>query len=276
MASPNFRPGMRGAGLARAAALCTLAGLAMLAASGSPSIAAGDAQTEDGAELYRQHCASCHGSTGEGDGPVAERLKAPPQPLTTLSERNAGVFPTEYVHRIIDGREERKEHGSRVMPVWGTYYGLRAQTQGRDAPDTETAIRTRISSLIAYLETIQVGTTATAVAARSLVDRHVDAFRARDLDAIMNLYTDESVLAKSGGVLRGRTQIRDYYEALFAEFDQPGATFDLLEQMVVGNVAHIVWRGETPGSVYERASETFAVEAGKIRYQIAAVGARAR
>ena len=93
---------------------------------------------------------------------------------------------------------------------------------------------------------------------------------------MMSLYTDDSVLATPTGILQGRKQIGEYYQTLFAEFGRPGATFELLERTVAGDVAHVVWRGETPGSVYERASETFAVEAGKIRYQIAAVKARTR
>jgi putative copper export protein/mono/diheme cytochrome c family protein len=36
----------------------------------------------DGAALYPQHCASCHGSEGRGDGPAARGLRIPPADLT--------------------------------------------------------------------------------------------------------------------------------------------------------------------------------------------------
>jgi mono/diheme cytochrome c family protein len=266
------------AGLVRSAALHAATIVAMLATSWSPSVA-DEAKEAEGARLYRQNCASCHGMTGQGDGPVAERLKAAPRPLTTLARRHAGTFPTEYVYRIIDGREERRAHGGRNMPVWGTYYGLRAQGQGRDAPDTETAIRERIIALIAHLKSIQVGYTAGAgetAATATLLERHLKAFGARDVDAVMAAYADDSVLVIPTGVLQGREQIGDYYEALFAEFGKPGTAFNLLERTVVGNVAHIVWSGETPDNVYEYTAETFAVEDGKIHYQITAFKTAAR
>jgi mono/diheme cytochrome c family protein len=39
--------------------------------------AAGVAAAADGAALYKQHCASCHGETGAADTPVGKALKAP-------------------------------------------------------------------------------------------------------------------------------------------------------------------------------------------------------
>ncbi len=36
----------------------------------------------DGATLYPQHCASCHGADGRGDGPAAKGLRIPPADLT--------------------------------------------------------------------------------------------------------------------------------------------------------------------------------------------------
>ena len=278
MASPKFRPGVSRTGPVRTAALCSATFAAVLAIFCAPAAAA-DADKTDGARLFRQHCASCHGDTGRGDGPVAERLKTPPPALTTLARRHAGAFPTEYVYRIIDGREERRVHGGRNMPVWGTYYGLQAQGQGRNAPDTETAIRQRILNLIAYLESIQVGYTAGAGEAAetgNVLDRHLKAFAARDKDAVMAAYGDDSVVVIPTGILQGKQQIGAYYDAVFAEFAKPGTAFDLRERTVVGNVAHIVWSGETPDTVYEYTAETFAIEGGTIRYQITAFKTRAR
>lgn len=272
MANTNVLPGTSVAGLVRSAAPCAAAFMVALAAFWSPA-AADAAKESEGASLYRQHCASCHGGTGRGDGPVAKRLTPPPPALTTLARRHGGVFPTDYVYRIVDGREERRAHGGRSMPVWGTYYGLQAQGSGRDAPDTETAIRQRILALVGHLESIQVGYTTGAGAAdatRDLLARHLEAFGARDRDALMESYTDDAVLVIPSGPLTGRDEIGGYYDALFAEFAKPGAAFNLLEQTVVDNMAHIVWSGETADRTFKRTAETFAVEDGKIRYQITA------
>ena len=75
-----------------------------------------------GAKIFQNYCASCHGPTGNGDGPVAPALKAKVPQLTTLAQRNHGEFPTENVRRIIAGDETTAAHGSREMPIWGPIF----------------------------------------------------------------------------------------------------------------------------------------------------------
>jgi mono/diheme cytochrome c family protein len=76
----------------------------------------------DGARIFRNYCASCHGVNGNGDGPVAPALKTKVPLLTTLAQRNHGAFPTARVRRIIAGDEDHAAHGSREMPVWGPVF----------------------------------------------------------------------------------------------------------------------------------------------------------
>ncbi len=136
------------------------AGLLMIAALAGPISAQsgeGDAEPEQdravlGALSYRIHCLNCHGSSGTGDGPMAELLKIVPADLTRLAAEHGGVFPTERVYQAIDGRQEISGHGSRQMPVWGIGF----QDLGRD-DDQEAAVRDKILDLIAYLQTLQAG-----------------------------------------------------------------------------------------------------------------------
>ncbi len=103
-----------------------------------------------GALSYRIHCLNCHGSSGTGDGPMAELLKIVPADLTLLAERH-GEFPAEHVYRSIDGRQEIAAHGPRQMPIWGIGF----QDPGRDT-DQEGAVRDKILDLVAYVETLQI------------------------------------------------------------------------------------------------------------------------
>ncbi len=136
------------------------AGLLMIAALAGPISAQsgeGDAEPEQdravlGALSYRIHCLNCHGSSGTGDGPMAELLKIAPADLSRLAEDNDGEFPGEQVYRAIDGREALASHGSREMPVWGIGF----QEMGRDS-DQEETVRDKILDLVAYLETVQAG-----------------------------------------------------------------------------------------------------------------------
>lgn len=105
-----------------------------------------------GRVAYRLYCASCHGQTADGNGPVAAYLKIPPEDLTRLTERNKGEFPVERVTASIDGRsiEEVPGHGPRDMPVWGMSF----QDPAKDT-NQEGDVQHKIADLVAFLQTVQ-------------------------------------------------------------------------------------------------------------------------
>ena len=112
---------------------------------------AANAQTpsEHGSSIFRTYCASCHGEGGRGDGPLSESLRTRPPDLTGIAARHDGVFPTEKIYRIIDGREQVRGHGRTDMPVWGDAF-FRA---GENA--TRESVETRIRKLVEFLDSIQ-------------------------------------------------------------------------------------------------------------------------
>ncbi|WP_425342889.1 c-type cytochrome [Sagittula salina] len=88
------------------------------------AIAAGPGQAQDagvGEDLYRRHCATCHGLEARGDGPMAGAMVLKPNNLRDLTAANAGVFPLERVIKRIDGRDPLVSHGS-PMPVYGDFF----------------------------------------------------------------------------------------------------------------------------------------------------------
>ena len=101
-----------------------------------------------GMTIFREHCVSCHGLTGHGDGPRLEELSVPPSDLTRLAERNGGIFPAATVTRVIDGAD--RVHHSGEMPLWGTVF--RADPAVAD----EQAVKERLTALTLYLEFFQV------------------------------------------------------------------------------------------------------------------------
>ena len=103
--------------------------------------------TSDGHAAFVTYCASCHGTSGRGDGPVADDFRHRPADLTQVAKRNGGVFNASKVHAIVDGRAV-KAHGTTEMPVWGDAFKWK---QGLP----EEAIRARIEALVRYLESIQ-------------------------------------------------------------------------------------------------------------------------
>jgi mono/diheme cytochrome c family protein len=110
-----------------------------------------DSAAAYGARLYRVYCQSCHGEHGRGDGPVARELELSLPDLRRITKRAAdGVFPTERVAAVIDGREPVAGHGTHDMPVWG----LTFRDPGRVA-DQESDVEERVRSLVAFLRSIQ-------------------------------------------------------------------------------------------------------------------------
>ena len=107
-------------------------------------------QTTTGSEVFRMYCASCHGSSARGDGPLATAMSRKPANLTEIAKRNGGQFPGDMVFRTIDGRQPVRGHGGPDMPVWGDAFA-----KSSEAGDTDRVKRV-IQSLVDYLEAIQV------------------------------------------------------------------------------------------------------------------------
>ena len=110
------------------------------------------AASVSGETLYLQLCASCHGASGVGDGPVAASLKAKVPDLTRIAWRDGGEFPREDVKRSIDGRLERLAHGPREMPVWGIrFFDLSNPDRGSE----QARVNALLDKLVAHLEGMQ-------------------------------------------------------------------------------------------------------------------------
>jgi len=101
----------------------------------------------NGPDLYRSYCASCHGTEGKGDGPVAPALNSKMPDLTTIAQRNGGVFPATRVNKIISGDQIIFAHGTREMPVWGPIF--HQVQEDRDYGEV------RLQNLTNYLKSIQ-------------------------------------------------------------------------------------------------------------------------
>jgi mono/diheme cytochrome c family protein len=129
-------------------------------ALGLPGVALAQEGTDFGKYEYYAKCASCHGASGKGNGPVAKHLTKTPSDLTTYAKRNGGAFPTQLAWQVIDGRPvEIGAHGTREMPIWGQEFRRETlrpadRVQPGD-PSPEWHVARRISALIDYLASIQ-------------------------------------------------------------------------------------------------------------------------
>src|SRR5579859_8263395 len=63
-----------------------------------------------GKTMFKQYCASCHGTDGKGRGPATPTLNTRVPDLTTLTKRHNGKFPFEYVESV-----RSEEHTSELQ-----------------------------------------------------------------------------------------------------------------------------------------------------------------
>jgi mono/diheme cytochrome c family protein len=100
-----------------------------------------------GAELFKEHCAVCHGNDLKGVGPVPEPYRVPPD-LTTLARRHGGKFPDAYIADALRNGVIMPAHGPAEMPVWGTDF---REMNGLDV----TQVKLRIANLTTYIKSRQ-------------------------------------------------------------------------------------------------------------------------
>jgi mono/diheme cytochrome c family protein len=97
------------------AASLAIAGLFVIAAT--PALAAGEAQA--GAQLFKQHCARCHGSRGKGDGPDLAKIHAD-SPPDDLTDHGINSELSDYkIRKIVTGGGPAVDKSSK-MPAFGS------------------------------------------------------------------------------------------------------------------------------------------------------------
>lgn len=103
----------------------------------------------EGANIFRDFCAPCHGLDGRGKGPVSRNLRQVVPDLTRLARRNGGKFPSSHVRDTLmfGGDQPLPAHGSKPMPVWGPIFHQIEFDQDLG--------NVRIENVTKYLESIQ-------------------------------------------------------------------------------------------------------------------------
>lgn len=130
-----------------AAVVMLIVSATALGAAQAGKSAAAKKPVVSGAELYANYCASCHGRSGKGDGPLATELRDKPTDLTQLAKKNGGTFPAEAIRKEIDGKSlSVRGHGSPDMPIWGDVF-----TNVRDY----TPLQDKLTALTKHIQSLQ-------------------------------------------------------------------------------------------------------------------------
>lgn len=126
---------------------------AMFCGAGLAGGVSGRAEEPDGALLYAESCATCHGPAAEGDGPRAGDYETAPPDLTLFAAHADGVFDAGRMVRLIDGREGLAAHGGPMPLFGGLLTGRTVEVVGADGIPVSTT--DRIAAIVAFIETLQ-------------------------------------------------------------------------------------------------------------------------
>ena len=112
---------------------------------------------DEGAVLFAENCAMCHGPDARGTGELANEIRAElgrkPSDLTVLTRGNKGVFPRAEVLSYIDGNT-RGRLPEQNMPEFGLL--LEGPTVPVDTGDGVMSPAPRpLVALMVYLESLQ-------------------------------------------------------------------------------------------------------------------------
>ena len=108
-------------------------------------------EPQEGAVLFANNCAQCHGDDGKGAGPWSVGMSPSPSDLTQLA--GAGTFPRARVLSVIDGYDRTGLPGHE-MPEFGLL--LEGDTVPVDVGDGVLTPTPRpLAALLFYLESIQ-------------------------------------------------------------------------------------------------------------------------
>jgi ketosteroid isomerase-like protein len=100
---------------------------------------------------------------------------------------------------------------------------------------------------------------------KAVLDHHLGALSAGDLEDLLSDYTDASVLLTADGAFAGRDALRGFYAAALTGWFKPGTySFTMDVVLTAGDVAYIVWRASCAEVEIVLGTDTFIVRDGKI------------
>lgn len=102
-----------------------------------------------------------------------------------------------------------------------------------------------------------------------VLTHHLTAFGNNDLDAIMEDYTEDSVVLTPRGKVAGLKEIRSFFVDFFAAIPT-GSAFAIKQKIIEGDAAYILWESQSEAFKIPVGTDTFFFEDGKIKYHTVA------
>ncbi|MGS2739275.1 nuclear transport factor 2 family protein [Sinomicrobium sp. M5D2P17] len=98
---------------------------------------------------------------------------------------------------------------------------------------------------------------------------HLTAFGNNDLDAILEDYTENSIIFTPEEIITGLANIRIFFKDFFSAVPT-GSVFGMKQRAIEGDVAFIVWSSESSNTKIPLGTDTFVFNENKIQYHTVA------
>ena len=104
----------------------------------------------------------------------------------------------------------------------------------------------------------------------TVIDQRLEAIKARDIDAMVNAYTEGSVIYTPDGPVSGIDNIRKLFEAFFAGPFAEVHNFEVVQKNCDGELGYLIWRADTAFAEIPTATDTFIIRDRRIAIQTVA------
>lgn len=102
---------------------------------------------------------------------------------------------------------------------------------------------------------------------QKVVEHHLGSFGSNDLAAVMEDYTEESIVATPDTTFVGLQQIEGFFASLFPLFPTEGTVLELDRMFIENDLAYIVWHASTPSVSVPLGTDTYIILNDKITKQ---------
>ncbi len=98
---------------------------------------------------------------------------------------------------------------------------------------------------------------------KTALAQYVEVIKSGDIEAVMNLFTDESVIFTPDGLLEGLEAIRGNFEVFFNNPPEYRQAIEVIRQDISGEFAYLLWKSEPSMALV---AETYVVRNGKFLF----------
>lgn len=102
---------------------------------------------------------------------------------------------------------------------------------------------------------------------KAIIDHHLEAFLANDLEGLVSDYTEESIVITPDTTVVGLEGIRGLFKGLLAAFPTEGTTIELDEMVIKNELVYVIWHGKSPTVEVPFGTDTFIIKENKILQQ---------